>query len=104
MPKRVRVGVFTTTPGPWEVQRVSEAFGSGARVIDDFMIMKPQGGIGGGPAIIAWLRCEANAYLIAAAPDLLEALKTADKWLEAGAPATARESIRAAIAKVEAKS
>lgn len=55
--------------------------------------------------------CEANARLIAAAPDLLAALKrqqaNISRWRETGAPATPEESksisgqIDAAIAKAE---
>jgi hypothetical protein len=66
----------TYTPGPWEVRRDSEALSSGARITDHFTIVKVKGGIGGGDAIVARLRCEANARLIAAAPELLAALKS----------------------------
>jgi hypothetical protein len=46
-------------------------------------------------------QAEANAKLIAAAPDLLEALKLAERWCPAGSGAEVLA--RAAIAKAEGK-
>jgi hypothetical protein len=56
------------TPGPWEYRSDGEA-------ANHFSIVKPQGGFNG-DAIIARLRCEGNAQLIAAAPDLLAAVRS----------------------------
>ena len=61
------LSVGTHTPGPWEWKPSGEE-------ANHFMVVKPKGGFNG-DAIIAHLRCEENARLIAAAPDLLHALK-----------------------------
>ena len=63
------------TPGPWKVAKPSRSHANG----------NPMYGLVG-PEIVAdyedWGFTEANARLIAAAPDLLEALKEANKELE----------------------
>jgi hypothetical protein len=93
----------TYTPGPWEVRRDSEALSSGARITDHFTIVKVKGGIGGGDAIVARLRCEANARLIAAAPDLLFALRALvfASASFAGVLTIERDQARDAIARAE---
>jgi hypothetical protein len=68
----------THTPGPWEFDTEwpnGVTSGSGTKLIDHFAVIKPNGGLFGRPAVIARLRCEENARLIAAAPDLLYALR-----------------------------
>lgn len=88
--------------GPWEWRAEGES--------NHFSVLKAHDGIAGGPAIIARLRCEANARLIAAAPDLLEALRVVTAALQSCrigmADSVARklagemvEQARAAIAK-----
>jgi hypothetical protein len=52
----------THTPGPWQWTDEGQ---------NHFAIFKDRGGVADGMAIIARLRCEENARLIAAAPDLL---------------------------------
>ncbi len=91
------------TPGPWAAE-----FGS----YGSFAIEAERAGIGGGLLVLASRnqhplladQMHANARLIAAAPDLLEALRTADRtFAENGLLAchAARQEIRAAIAKAE---
>jgi hypothetical protein len=64
------------TPGPWAYQEKADAYTHIVRGPNDsFICQTPQGACG---------TCEANARLMAAAPDLLEALKGALLALESG--------------------
>ena len=86
------------TPGPW-----AQAMYSPADVVtgEDKIIATARGGLNG----ITRDEAVANARLIAAAPDLLEALKLADAMLS-GANMNAsvvEKKVRAAIAKAEGK-
>lgn len=64
------------TPGPWAVEHLSSpVYGSnGALMANGF-------GIGAQSAHIATVLKQNNVTLIAAAPELLEALKAASEWL-----------------------
>ena len=78
------------TPGPWFAPEYQIVGLVPQRIIetdDDFMIASVLGHEGG--------ELDANAYLIAAAPDMLEALKGLLCFYEPGT-AQAREAIRAA--------
>ena len=89
------------TPGPWNVKAdQSEA--------NHFAVVLPKGGLQG-DAIIAHCRCEANARLMAAAPDLLNVLKDIKESgllclhsTNQGTGETFHTEICAAIAKAEA--
>jgi hypothetical protein len=83
------------TPGPWEARDFSG---------DQYVIWGPEFG-GGRHALIATCtgpNLEANARLIAAAPEMLAALKRAYGFLEKGS--RAYEQVRAAISKAEGRS
>lgn len=83
------------TPGPWEV---SKDEGDVVVVSEDlpFIATVHTSALKGTQ--------KANARLIAAAPELLEALKHAEKWMEGWASADPYIGyIRAAIAKAEGK-
>jgi len=87
------------TPGPWEVEM------PGPR--DQIQAIAVYGPAEDGRTEIAWdVKREANARLIAAAPDLLEALKAVEEFeaptadLRSGGETILR-TIRAAIAKAE---
>ena len=73
------------TPGPWVVKRASEPEES-----TEFYFTSDKGVIGywkGGRhrhTDDQWLLTEADANLIAAAPELLEALKSIVQWVEQG--------------------
>lgn len=111
------------TLGPWQVVPATEHHGpfvttEDDRSVCDLYAMSGPGSIGGGgkPKPCSFHNAEANAALIAAAPDMLEALKALDTaWADSfpGGPETveyaqrAREiwaQIRAAIAKAEGRS
>ena len=67
------------TPGPWKAKqtRGNNRF--------EFTLFKMVGDFPGQLAVIEFASCEeaeANAHLIAAAPELLEACKDARKWFE----------------------
>lgn len=92
-------------PGPWRVDGQAHDM-AGSAIIHD---------VNGFPVAStrSWIKeqHEANARLVAAAPDLLEACKrqvaNIEQWLETGVPASADESqqiynaLKAAIAKAE---
>lgn len=98
------------TPGPWEFEEISDA---GDERGEGFIIGGNLGGLVG--AALPWpteldsgdfSRVEANARLIAAAPDLLEALKKAVEYLRPRVPGGKRgvvllPELEAAIAKAE---
>lgn len=98
---------MTHTPGPWNITPPPQPFaaGDGFRVSANGDQTNWRGYItnilAGSP------NAEANARLIAAAPDLLAALKLADTILD-GFPlyksGEGAKTIRAAIAKAEGKS
>ncbi len=83
------------TPGPWEVN-------------SELVVLDKNNNEVCVPAISAQLlECKDNARLIAAAPDMLTALKMAQDYL-GGWPSdphqrNAREAVRAAIAKAEGR-
>lgn len=71
------------TPGPWSVGRYPDD-GSLAVVNEKLTIALMDQSFYGNQ--ISKEKCEANAQLIAAAPDMLEALQDAVNWAEAGKP------------------
>lgn len=99
------------TPGPWVI--------TGSKLHGfDFAIVNPKGDAEVGDWLVAGARWEANARLIAAAPDLLEALKAANAALNHfgdvlnGMDAVSKEDelhnpafekVRAAIARAEGR-
>ena len=97
------------TPGPWEVH-TERSSGSG----QPWIFQTAKGGgcertVFDGDAVDVWPLREANAALIAAAPDLLAALEAAESELERMEAATghpcdgaAMGQIRAAITKATA--
>ena len=84
------------TPGPWIYAIPGDSFVAS----DSGLICRRPAVSGGGSAPSNW---EANARLIAAAPDLLEALKACDEAMaymsEYDIPITLPAQVRAAIAK-----
>lgn len=101
------------TPGPWQLQTSSNDFSD-----TWFAFSKTQvkifevaaGNYTGKDEESAYKEAEANANLIAAAPDMLEALKEAEKELEAcykrigiDWPTRISRIIKSAIAKAEGK-
>lgn len=93
------------TPGPWEVhpEENRRAFAENLVVADGVAVAialnNEERGAG-------WTKCEANARLIAAAPDLLESLRALVEVASECIPETAGhelEQARAAIAKAEGK-
>ena len=98
------------TPGPWVVESDSGIHppGKRRRPVTILMVVAERGGMPGlivnqGPVEP---RDYANAHLIAAAPDLLEALKAlvaACDDIDEGYPANAIAAAEAAIAKAEGK-
>ena len=90
------------TPGPWTVEGASGESGE-AEVIesDNRIIAWTADSLGSDSFGILEDEDRANARLIAAAPDLLAALrKAADYMAEMGHPANVLDEARAAIAKV----
>lgn len=89
-------------PGPWRTQpwpHERECMGA------DLGAMAVVGADGISPAVV-WgglESSEANARLIAAAPDLLEALKYARMYVETEGPEDELEMVDAAIAKAEGR-
>lgn len=97
------------TPGPWKIETAPNRFGkdfTGVSTVCDFghdqwanLALCANNGMNG----------DANARLIAAAPDLLEALKYAERMLDSyktthvGVHHAALEKARAAIAKAEGR-
>lgn len=91
------------TPGPWRVEINTEEDADWARkwptiVADEYEVVGTEGLYGDIETDIA------NARLIAAAPDLLEALKAYDQWADKTICTDQelkkiREQMRAAIAK-----
>ena len=82
----------TYMPGPWEVENMT-------RVADEswFNILESHGF-----TVAEAVRDRATARMIAAAPDMLAALKGAEEWLSGWASAEPYiDVIRAAIAKAE---
>lgn len=82
------------TPGPWAVERRFTGDEDQVSVMADGCI---------------WIAdCDPDdAYLLAAAPEMLSAMKSADKWLSKAEPSFATEQARGfleqAIAKAEAR-
>jgi hypothetical protein len=86
------------TPGPWVQDRYGSLVGSDSKQVVVWGL-----GIAHGQRNAT---AEANARLIAAAPELLEALKSIVGWIEEGgygAEATIERCARAAMAKAEGK-
>lgn len=93
------------TPGPWEVEPEDVGYGPAFSILaaNDDVIVHPEG---------TTIRSDvdwANACLIAAAPELLEALKMLVSYTEAcegmlnASPAGQVTNARAALAKAEGK-
>ena len=84
------------TPGPWKV--------SDKRDADCSVVTSPTGPV----AKTYWTQnvpeMRANAHLIAAAPELLAALKALEGSFEKHRPKTMWDAARAAIAKAEGRS
>ncbi len=90
------------TPGPWRVQDCSHAYGDIEVILgDDFKIYIPLMATDWSPE--KKLRMKASAHLLAAAPDLLAALKMYANQYDAPGEDTSPEYIaaQAAIAKAE---
>lgn len=89
------------TPGPWE--QFAKLTASENHKGFDVQDVASQHWIATvGPRDMDGIEGEANAHLIAAAPDLLEALMAVDEWLDdqsLAQPAVSRQGIRDAIAK-----
>lgn len=92
------------TPGPWIAKRVRDSETNGDLDIDSvdgYHIAESIGGLDDGEE-------EANARLIAAAPDLLHACAAIVEWCDKNPPAGDAlyciNQARAAIAKVEGQS
>ncbi|MFN7834823.1 MAG: hypothetical protein ACK5NY_03395 [Burkholderiaceae bacterium] len=86
------------TPGPWEIDEPHQVW---AESIGEYVAITAQIE---DHETVPQDQAEANAKLIAAAPDLLEALKLivlADRWCPTGSKAEVLA--RAAIAKAEGK-
>jgi hypothetical protein len=82
---------MTYTPGPWTLHRGYDRYGvAGANRENVAQVMCHSGFFPG----------DANARLIAAAPDMLAALKTAERLMRDG---IGREQVQDAIAKAEGK-
>lgn len=86
------------TPGPWRYRL--RGSGKGCDVL---------AGEGRQVEVVAYdvhgRTAEADAALIAAAPDLLDALRLAEEWLvSVGADGSPLTAVRAAIAKAEGRS
>ena len=79
------------TPGPWKIIPIEDA----ARKVWDCVYYED----GNVDHHLACVEGKANARLIAAAPELLEAAKAVAKWL--GRDINDWDSLRAAIAKAE---
>ncbi len=62
------------TPGPWECPNIEESYNS-----RQFWVCDEEGGLIA-VAESGWSEAEANARLIAAAPDLLAALEAEEEW------------------------
>jgi hypothetical protein len=98
---------MTHTPGPWEVSKPLHHF--------DYTVINPKGDAEIGDWLVAGVRWEANARLIAAAPELLEVLEDLIeghlRWVDLGdgirisGPSPGQwEAARAAIAKAKGQS
>lgn len=84
------------TPGPWRVSTDSRTDEEGLTYVSGLNIESDAGEIVGCEGIEAWKdNAEANARLIASAPDLLEALQ----WFVLPINNKAHNAARAAIAK-----
>ena len=101
-PARVAEMAAKATPGPWE-QPDGADFGVMSAGYPTRMIHSmPQRPYYDRGDYDVWFEANrANAALIAAAPDLLEALKFADLWLHIMAPKKIRDMVEQAIAKAE---
>ena len=74
----------THTPGPWEAFEAKDEHGDatiGIRGDGEFIATMDLVSINGGPYCLP-VRGNANARLIAAAPELLEALRKVIEWLD----------------------
>jgi hypothetical protein len=94
---------MTHTPGPW---RIEERNGMAANQYGRFNVSAShysRPGVIDGRDCVVEVRDEANARLIAAAPDLLEALKNLVAFLDDQDNFKFTEEARAAIAKAEGK-
>jgi hypothetical protein len=83
------------TPGPWTTSRDAVPEG-----IVQITVYAEQDG----ERVATVFQSEANAPLIAAAPDLLDACRDAEQYLgatESGPPSTLLRTVRAAIAKAQ---
>ena len=88
------------TPGPWKVE---DWRGSGNAPFHPFPVIAGANGHGIAEVLMAPPKGTANAYLVAAAPDLLEALKATlgeiESWTDGELDCHAAQQARAAIAK-----
>lgn len=92
------------TPGPWTVEAHTTYPTDAVRISgpDGFQIAATRQLHGYRPdKTAAWYEARANARLMAAAPDLLEALKTLSDAFPAQSTHPAVKAARAAIAKAE---
>ena len=89
------------TPGPWEVKRIDQHCGPKKIVTDWDVVPKKYKGFGDG-AITRRIDNEANARLIAAAPEMYDLLKETvehiDEW---NFPIALADRIQRALKKVE---
>ncbi len=96
-------GTVKHEPGPWSVDLSDDRFL--VRDSNDDVVADCWNGTIGDNGETALDTCGPNARLIAAAPELLEALRSARTWLApVGVPAKVAEQIDAAIAKAEGRS
>lgn len=91
------------TPGPWQVGPVFDNYGTLEVIIEH---MTPAGNLVVAVALGGLAGQDANAHLMAAAPDLLEALRDLEAMAERYRPPgnsmpDAQKKARAAIAKAE---
>lgn len=84
---------MTHTPGPWKTQGFENLIVNSP--LDNTIVCSPGSDTG------TLIEMKSNARLIAAAPDMLDALKTALHYLSDDIPAPALYEIEAAIKKAE---
>ncbi|WP_334038049.1 hypothetical protein [Burkholderia gladioli] len=88
------------TPGPWKRSHLTVEDHRGMAVA---RVSEPHHMLRGSERREDMEWCKGNAKLIAAAPELVEALQAAEDWLtSSNSPADLRDKIRAALAKAGA--